>query len=162
MTTQMITSYYEHDHDRLDGLFNDYQSSKAADLTKARERFQQFKAGLEQHIAWEEEILFPQFDQKTGMHGAGPTEIMRIEHHEIKRLLGAIADKIEHANADTDLEDGALLSILGAHNQKEENILYPAIDQMLNEQERLGVFSAMAQVDHPKGTCACGHHEASH
>lgn len=158
MTTPLITRYYEDDHDRLDGLFKQYQASKAADLPQAQESFRQFKAGLERHIVWEEEILFPQFEEKTGMRDTGPTEVMRIEHREIKRLLGVIHEKIEKANADTDLEDGALLSTLGAHNEKEEQILYPAIDQMLSEQERGGVFSAMEHVGQPTGCgCNCGH-----
>lgn len=152
----LITSYFENDHDRLDDLFKQFQAAKQADFPKALDCFCGFKAGLLRHIAWEEEVLFRQFEAKTGMRGAGPTEVMRIEHGEIKRLLETLHEKTRQQGADSELDEAALLSILDAHNQKEERILYPMIDKLLNEPERRGVFAEMERISrrHPSADCA--------
>ncbi len=83
MADPTISHYYAADHDRLDELFGRFQSSKQSDRTVARHLFAEFKAGLERHIAWEEDLLFPLFEAHTGMHAAGPTAVMRDEHRQI-------------------------------------------------------------------------------
>jgi len=39
-----------------------------------------------------------------------------------------------------------LLEVLGSHNQKEENILYPAIDNLTNEQEKKQAIERMTEL----------------
>ena len=142
MKAASITQYFELDHDRLDALFEHFQHLKKTATPKAEGNFWEFKSGLESHIAWEEDILFPRFEEKTGMRGTGPTEVMRMEHRQIKQLLEAIRWRLQQATV-SDLEEAALLEILHAHNQKEEHILYPAIDGLLTDQDRLEVFARM-------------------
>ena len=64
-TMKTITDFMEQDHDRLDGLFKDFQSAKAGDPAKAKALFSEFKRSLQRHIIWEEEILFPRFERRT-------------------------------------------------------------------------------------------------
>lgn len=141
MTQTTIHSYYATDHDRLDELFKQFQASD--DLNKSREFYSAFKAGLERHIVWEEEILFPLFETATGSRNAGPTAVMRQEHQQIKRFLETIAVKLQDAEPVTGPDEVGLLDVLAAHNWKEENILYPAIDQMVSTAEREAVFARM-------------------
>ena len=160
MEEQLITPYYVEDHDRLDELFRQFQTLKYTDFAKAKESFRQFKVGLERHILWEEGILFPEFEAKTGMQNVGPTEVMRMEHRQIKGLLQEMNAKVCAENPQTELEEASFLSILSLHNEKEEHILYPAIDDMLNSQERSGVFAEMDRLGATQGgCCGCGHHE---
>jgi len=65
------------DHDRLDEIFEGFKKLKDDDIDAAGKLFLEFKTGLLQHINWEEDILFPVFEQKTGIHDTGPTAIMR-------------------------------------------------------------------------------------
>lgn len=146
MSNQTVSSYYETDHDRLDELFRTYQRLKRSDFPKAKEAFKEFKIGLQRHIVWEEEILFPLFEQKTGLFKRGPTEVMRMEHRLIKNYLEAIHDKVKVGNPDTDNDEELLLNTLSMHNEKEERVLYPAIDRSLNNGERAGVFEAMHNI----------------
>jgi len=44
---------------------------------------------------WEEELLFPMWEEKTGMIEDGPTPVMRFEHDQIKQLLDTIHQKVE-------------------------------------------------------------------
>jgi|SRR3989338_582496 len=157
-----ITSYYEKDHDRLDGLFKAYQTLKRTDFDKAKPNFRDFKFGLQRHIIWEEEILFPLFEEKTGMRNGGPTEVMRMEHREIGAILEAIHEKVKARDPESDSDEQKLLTVLGNHNMKEENILYPAIDRSINDNERKAVFKKMEELPPERYAQCCGGHEAVH
>lgn len=158
MTQTTIISYFEADHDRLDGLFKTFQNLKRSDFSKAKEAFVDFKFGLQRHIVWEEEILFPAFEEKTGMHDSGPTAVMRMEHRHIGMLLEELHQKVKNHNSESDAEEKALLSILSEHNMKEENVLYPAIDRLLSVEELKGVFRRMEAIPPERYTTCCGGH----
>ena len=146
MTVNKITEYFEADHDRLDELFNDFQKHKRTNYPRARECFTAFQFGLQRHIVWEEEILFPLFEQKTATAFGGPTYVMRMEHRQIAEHLEAISNRVKIADLDTDEEEQKLLTALRLHNQKEEYVLYPAIDQATNEEEKEMVFNTMKNI----------------
>ena len=152
-----ILKFYEQDHDRLDELFKTYQKLKRSDFAQAKEAFEQFKSGLQRHIVWEEDLLFPLWEDKTGISGAGPTVVMRAEHRQIGQQLEAIHDKVAGQNRDSDQEEQALLNVLGSHNMKEERILYPAIDQVIDEKEREILFRRMANIPEERYKVCCGH-----
>jgi regulator of cell morphogenesis and NO signaling len=128
-TQKIIAAYFESDHDRLDALFNNYREKKRDDVKEAKPYFREFLKGLRRHIVWEEDVLFPFFEKASGIT-SGPTEVMRQEHRQIGEILDRIHDKVRKADPDTDREEEALLAVLKPHNDKEENILYPAIDQL--------------------------------
>jgi hemerythrin-like domain-containing protein len=85
---------------------------------------------------WEEELLFPMWEEKTGMVEDGPTPVMRFEHEQIQKLLDAIYLKVESQDLNSDQEEQALLNLLSSHNRKEERALYPAIDNVWRSNER--------------------------
>ncbi len=143
MNPKSIQHHYAEDHQQLDALFHQFQSSKASDPTGAQKAFEHFKAGLERHIVWEEQILFPSFDRRFGHFQDGPTGVMRGEHQQIRRFLDAIALKLARHDFGTEEEEMALEAVLCPHNQKEENILYPMLDQMVGADERAEIFAAM-------------------
>ncbi len=118
-------------------------------FAEAKRCFKEFKRGLERHIVWEEEILFPLFESKTGIHETGPTAVMRLEHRGIKEALEKIHGKVRGQNPESDREEEALLSVLKEHNGKEEQVLYPMIDQWTTEEEQREVFVKMRK--YPEG-----------
>ena len=135
MTT--ILEFMSVDHDRIDNKIRMYGTEKLVDTERAESVFLFFKSELERHIIWEEDILFPVFERKTGIKDGGPTSVMRMEHIQIKNHLQEIKRKL-HAKKIQDPceEEVALFKLLESHNQKEENILYPGIDNLTNEQEK--------------------------
>ena len=145
MQTQSINQHYTEDHQHLDDLFHEFQRLKSTDLRNAEKIFYEFKAGLERHIVWEEEILFPAFEAKLGHLQGGPTAVMRLEHREIRKYLDAIARKLADESIETDEEEMGLEAVLCPHNHKEEGILYPMMDQMFSESERARMFSEMSK-----------------
>lgn len=143
MQRQSINQHYTEDHRHLDGLFHEFQELKATDHWKAKKSFFEFKTGLERHIIWEEEILFPAFDEKLSHLQDGPTAVMRLEHQEIRKHLDAIAGKLADENFETEEDEQMLETVLCPHNHKEEGILYPMMDHVFSEQERAGMFLKM-------------------
>jgi regulator of cell morphogenesis and NO signaling len=153
-----ISTFYEQDHDRLDELFKTFQQLKRSDFAKAKEAFKDFKFGLQRHIVWEEDLLFPLWEEKTGMSEGGPTFVMRAEHRRIGQQLEAIHDKVAEQNPDSDQEEQALLDLLGSHNMKEERVLYPSIDQVTSVEERETVFRNMNNIPEDRYRVCCGQH----
>jgi iron-sulfur cluster repair protein YtfE (RIC family) len=153
-----ISAFYEQDHDRLDESFKTFQKMKRADFPKAKEAFKTFKFGLQRHIVWEEDVLFPLWEEKTGMSEGGPTFVMRAEHRQIGQQLEAIHGKVADQNPDSDQEEQALLDLLGSHNMKEERVLYPAIDQLTSAEERETVFQDMKNIPEERYKLCCGQH----
>lgn len=152
-----VSGFFQQDHDRLDALFQAFQTLKRSNFAKAKETFKEFKVGLQRHIVWEEDLLFPLWEEKTGMSEGGPTFVMRNEHRLIGQHLEAIHDKVAEQNPDSDQEEAALLNILGSHNMKEERVLYPSIDQVTSEEERKAVFRNMKNIPEERYRVCCGH-----
>ena len=141
---ETITSFMAKDHDKLDALFKEFRNVKNNNKNKARNFFHEFKINLQKHIVWEEEILFPIFEQKTGMYNIGPTDVMRMEHRQIKEFLEKTHDKIIIGTIqEIDELENSLLEVLKLHNKKEENILYPSIDDFVGEKEKNSIFTKM-------------------
>ncbi len=150
-----IKAYFEEDHDRLDELFKNFQKFKLLDYPKAKEYFKEFKHGLQRHIIWEEDILFPVFEKKSNIPN-GPTHVMRMEHRQIKESLEAIHDKVKKQDPNSNDDEEKLLSILKSHNMKEEGILYPAIDSLIDETEKKSIFLSMRNIPQERFEKCCG------
>jgi iron-sulfur cluster repair protein YtfE (RIC family) len=155
-TPSSVQTSFADDHDRLDELFVQFQKTKRSDYARAKEFFKEFKFGLQRHIVWEESILFPLFEKKTGMYHTGPTEIMRQEHRRIGTLLEAIHKKVQQQDPESDAEEKALLEALLAHNQKEEQVLYAAIDRLTTDEDKNEAFAAMEKVPEEAYKTCCG------
>jgi len=144
------------DHNRLDALFGRFQELKSKNPEEAKQNFCPFRRGLFTHIKWEEEILFPIFEEKTGMKENGPTSVMRAEHIEIKDLLDKIREKIKTEDFNIAELENSLSEVLKDHNNKEENILYPWIDQSIEYKEKEDILRRIKEMT-PPNTCGCAH-----
>ncbi|MCG3176599.1 MAG: Iron-sulfur cluster repair protein YtfE [Candidatus Omnitrophica bacterium] len=152
-----LTAYFEADHDRLDALLERYRALKSKDHAAAKPYFREFIKGLRRHIVWEEEVLFPHFEQRTGIV-QGPTHVMRHEHRSIAEWLDRIHDKVRRADPSTDAELDQLKAVLMPHNDKEENILYPAIGAQSGAEESARLFLAMEEIPQERFQTCCGAH----
>ena len=156
MSHEKISVTFEQDHDRLDALFTTFQQQKRKDMAKAKEAFVEFKFGLQRHIVWEEDVLFPKWEENSGMAEGGPTQVMRTEHRIIGECLEVIHQKVQANNPDSDLEEQRLVDVLKSHNMKEERILYPSIDQVITDQERAELYQAMKDIPEERYRTCCG------
>lgn len=134
--TQVLPDHHRH----CDDLFvAAEEAAQRADWAAAGPAFERFHGQMKAHFEAEEKLLFPAFEAATGM-SAGPTQMMRHEHEQMRGLLAQLAAACEAR--DGEAYAGAaetLLMLMQQHNMKEENILYPMCDQALGaEAERLG------------------------
>ena len=86
-------------------MFQSFQTLKRKDVSKAKEAF---KGGLERHIRWEEDLLLPLWEDKTGMSDGGATFVMRREHRQIEEHLQAIGRNVTQQNMDNNPAEQAL------------------------------------------------------
>ncbi len=62
----------------------------------------------------------------------GPTQVMRMEHEQIRSLSRDLAQQIQRQDADDFLGlSETLLTLMQQHNIKEEQVLYRLADQTL-------------------------------
>ena len=129
-----ISLYLAADHHHCDDLFADAENAVAKDdWQTAMTLFKAFAAATLLHFTREENILFPAFEERTGI-SHGPTTIMRGEHTEMRETLQAMQQALTEQDADAYLGLAeTMLMLLRQHNMKEEQILYPMADQALSD-----------------------------
>ena len=136
LPTQVLPAHHKH----CDDLFVAAEDAvQRHDWAAADTSFARFHAQMQAHFQAEEDLLFPAFEAATGM-SAGPTQMMRHEHEQMRSLLSQLAEACA-ARDDQGYAGVAetLLMLMQQHNMKEENILYPMCDQALGGQaERVG------------------------
>lgn len=127
-----IRSFMTDDHRRCDDLFADAEQAVGKhELAAAEAAMVHFRNAMLAHFDTEEKTLFPSFEAKTGM-SMGPTQVMRMEHVQLRTLLNDAVDALKARNSDDYLGIAETLVIMmQQHNLKEENILYPMCDQHL-------------------------------
>jgi uncharacterized protein (DUF2249 family)/hemerythrin-like domain-containing protein len=132
-----VTEALAWDHDRLDALeAAAFVAVYGGDGATATKLYAEFACGLERHIGFEEDVLFPVFERKAGLDSTcGPTAVMRQEHAEIRFLLHAIGQSIGRPATDLEPLRRRFHDVIGEHNEKEEAILYPGTDRMLTPEE---------------------------
>lgn len=130
MTT--ITELMSRDHRDCDESFaraENHASRKEWDA--AAQALSAFAAELNAHFDAEEQQIFPRFEAVIGMI-AGPTQMMRGEHADMRAILARLQEALVRQDADDFAgEAETLLIMMQQHNMKEENILYPMCDSNL-------------------------------
>jgi hemerythrin-like domain-containing protein/uncharacterized protein (DUF2249 family) len=131
-----VTEALEWDHDRLDRLgINALQAFRAGDLDAARRLCAAFHQGLDRHMRFEEQLLFPVFEMRTGLPHRGPTYVMRAEHRDIRAAVGDLCRALQNGDPTLEEQHRALRELIHEHNRKEEAILYPGTDRLLSAAE---------------------------
>jgi len=132
---ESITSYMQDDHVLIDGIAaRAVAAAESRDWAGLAGEGGEFLRRLRQHIEIEEEVLFPAFEQRTGMSAGGPSVQMRVEHEQMQPILARMRQAITAQDAGEYISASrALFDILVPHNQKEEQMMYPMLDQAVGE-----------------------------
>ena len=155
MPEAKILRHFANDHDQLMVFFRIFQENKNRDFPRAKEFFKKFKICLQRHIVWEEEILFPLFEKKTGAIHAGPTVEMREEHRLIEEKLEILHKRIQKNDSNSDTQEQALLHILHEHNEREKLSFYPALNRIISEADKINIFFRMNKMPEEKFKISC-------
>jgi len=127
-----IKDYLSHGHHCCDDLFVAAENAISdGDMAAGEKCFEAFRRGMAEHFSMEESVMFPAFEDITGMTD-GPTELMRAEHAQMREVFGLMQSAIAANNAEEYLGlSETLLMIMQQHNFKEEQILYRMADNVL-------------------------------
>ena len=100
-------------------------------IEEGLESIKSFLNEMERHFQMEENVLFPTFEEISGMRQS-PTQLMRMEHQQMRNLLARMSEAVSNEDPEKILEVGETMMVLmQQHNLKEEGILYPMADQHL-------------------------------
>lgn len=145
-----ILTYMERDHQHCDALFAQLETDiERREWEHAEASLQCFSGALARHLAREENVLFPAFEQATGTP-AGPTSVMRLEHKYIRAIVSRVIDAVAQRDAHDFFGHADILRIMQEqHDQKEETILYVMIDRILcnRQHEIIEAMDAVNTVD---------------
>ena len=127
-----ISEFMTGEHRNCDEMFASAEEQvDSEDWQEAGEKTREFLNEMERHFVMEEQVLFPAFEQQTGIV-QGPTMIMRDEHQQMRQLLMQLQWALDEKHKDEFLDTGeTLLIMMQQHNMKEEGMLYPMCDQQL-------------------------------
>jgi len=130
----VIHGYMHDDHRSCDELFVAVESAVVdQDWDRARSTWRRFSGALLRHFVMEEDVLFPKLEEATGMSG-GPTDVMRMDHAQLRAMLPTLEAALLDGNADDFLGNSqAMMVLMQQHNMKEEQVLYPMADQALTD-----------------------------
>ncbi len=125
-----IPEFMTSKHRECDEIFSVAESAVAnEDWQQAKQEWPKFCAELALHLDGEEKILFPAFEQATGMT-SGPTQVMRIEHEQMRELVNSLNNALQQQDKKTFLGlSETLMVLMQQHNMKEEMMLYPMSEQ---------------------------------
>lgn len=136
------------DQRRLDDILDDVNElAETGDFTGALRHFEDFRAGLEHHIAMEEQVLFPLY-QKLSLDTEAAMAAMYSEHVLIRTLVEQVAEALRTG----DLPSFArvienLYAVMDVHDQKEEDVVFPRLDAELARSHTLDtVFKALLAI----------------
>lgn len=133
-----IPEFMTNKHRECDDFFTEAEAAVATgDWSLALEKWQHFALELIKHFSQEEEVLFPKFEDATGMT-AGPTQVMRMEHQQMRALVQDLDNALAAKEKDEYLGlSETLMVMMQQHNMKEEMMLYPMMAQNLSDGEQI-------------------------
>lgn len=118
-----------------------------------------FQTGLPIHRRKEEEILFPLLGDRIG-HEEGPVACMLHEHEIERGLVDQLCDAVERAKrgaatgGQARAAGHAILDLLRNHIAKEDNILFPLAEQVLDEADKARVREGFSRIGACCAACA--------
>jgi regulator of cell morphogenesis and NO signaling len=153
MNTLSVSQFFGQDHAQLKAYFVKFQELKTVNYPQAKENFKHFKFGLQRHIIWQEEFLFPLFEKLTGLK----SQPFHNAHRSLEDALDLLHKKVQKSDPNSDEQEKVLLDIYDA-NGKEEEQLYETIDQKVSPLELVTLFKQMQDVPAERYKVCCNHH----
>ena len=124
-----ISSFLTSDHRACDEEFANLENAVALDNWEdSQVKLNKFITDLLHHFDMEEKVMFPKFEEVTGMT-QGPTMIMRMEHDQMRQLLKDLQEDLEKKDRNHFFGvSESLMMLMQQHNMKEEQMLYAMAD----------------------------------
>ena len=141
-----------HEHTEFDDAMVEHQRALVrGDLQAAREAFRRFSRALSHHARMEDEVVFPVYAPiGAGVVGGG-LELLAAEHSKLERMIESMSSELDELVAPLSPEtlvawierEQVLKHLLQHHDQRERNLVYPALDAALDEGARSALWEAV-------------------
>jgi hypothetical protein len=118
-------------HRRCDALFAEARASVARPRALVA-RVGELREALLSHFRYEEEHIFPLYEQASGLEGS--TEWLCAQHDDMRGMLwmlGTLSPEADGARYQADL--AALQAAFDAHAADEERRMYPVFERLLRK-----------------------------
>ena len=139
-----IKQFMTEDHRACDSLFTEVENRVAqGEWDEVDTLFVRFAQAMERHFSREEAVMFPAFESKIGS-SAGPTQVMRMEHAQMRQVLEDMKKDIlvRDKNHALGLSE-TLMILLQQHNMKEEQMLYSMVEMHIEGSEGESLLAQM-------------------
>ncbi|HUE80642.1 MAG TPA: hemerythrin domain-containing protein [Pyrinomonadaceae bacterium] len=140
-------------HKQLDELFFEHQRALIrGELETALEKLEAYESKLLDHIWDEEEVLIPIYGDRAEAPLGGSAEIFLNEHRKIREYLNLFKAEFTKLFAANEFERAVIFlldsettfkRLLVHYDTRERKFLYPLLDQVTTEQEKLSVFERL-------------------
>ena len=134
-------------HEQLDERFLEHQRALIrGELGTALSRLKTYESQMLAHIRDEEELLLPLYEARAEAPVGGSAEIFRNEHRKIRDYLELFRAEFARLVNATDRERAIIFlfdsettfkRLLRHHDTRERKFLYPLLDQITSESEKL-------------------------
>ncbi|MBP1607877.1 MAG: cytoplasmic protein [Acidobacteria bacterium] len=119
------------------------------------------------HHGKEEDILFPELEKRGLLREGGPIGVMLAEHEIGRQRIQGMSSALDRLRqgeslAVSDIRENSLgyRNLLKVHIHKENNILFPMADSLLNDDDAVKIIDRFAEIE--KDRVGPGKHEAYH
>lgn len=140
-------------HEQLDELFFDQQRALIrGELQAALEKLEAYESELLDHIWDEEEVLIPIYAERAEAPIGGSAEIFLNEHRKIRDYLNLFKAEFTKLFAADEFERAVIFlldsqttfkRLLVHHDTRERKFLYPLLDEVTTEPEKLRIFERL-------------------
>ena len=130
----LIGEFMTDDHRKCDSVFSEAENSILnKEYEGIEQKVERLITDMLNHFKMEEEVMFPKIEERIGM-SEGPTEVMRMEHNQIRQIMLQMQEAIKTSNWEQflGLADSFMI-LVQQHNAKEEQILYSMADNVLSD-----------------------------
>ena len=144
-----VLKIMDKEHGDLETLFDEILTHIKKNSDQSIELFSKFNRNLRKHFQWEENILFPLFEERAGLPGADTTFVLRNEHNLIKSMFIKRIEVLlnEKKYSDIKILLIGLEEMLRMHRNIETDIFYPWFDDSLGMAEKERVLRRLKNRD---------------
>ena len=127
------------DHRACDEEFANMENAvNDENWVEASKLLEKFSSDLLHHFDIEEKVMFVAFEARSASAHCNPTPVMLMEHTQMRNVLQELKKELEAKNKDQFFgHSETLMMTMQQHNMKEEQMMYPMIDEVMMGEEQI-------------------------
>ena len=136
---EILSTFMRDDHRACDTKFADMENAVANNnWSKGKKLFEKFASDLLHHFDMEEKVMFIAFEARSANAHCNPTPVMIMEHTQMRNIIDSMREKLDTKDKDGFFGDSeTLMMTMQQHNMKEEQMMYPMIDEVMGEESAM-------------------------